>query len=480
MSPVHPRALPRTLLTALAGLAICVAVPVGLAVVPAAQAAPADPVEAEAVAKLQALLRVNTTNLPGNEAEAAALIAGWLRADGIEARVYTSAPGRANVVARLKGQGNQPPLLLLNHLDVVTAEPSGWKQPPFSGALVDGVIWGRGALDMKGLGIMELMAFLSLHRRQVPLNRDVIFCATADEEAGGEWGARWMLKHHPEEVDASEILNEGGAGLPMPNGPVMGIQTAERGTLWVRVSAHGQPGHGSILRTQGATRRLVRALGRLEAAPPNLELIPQTQAMLQALAGSETGVRSWALHGLSQPWLLPLIGPKAIATEPNLAGMLGSTWNTTVLDAGNKVNVMPGVASAEIDIRVLPGHTADEMLAWLKKTLADDGLTYEVLQAHDPSVTPTGGPLYVALEAAVAREYPGVKTVPVLTPGGGTDSAFFRARGVAAYGCMPIVMPPEQLAGMHGHNEFITVEQLVRGTRVVTEAVEAASRAPRP
>ncbi|MNS75277.1 N-formyl-4-amino-5-aminomethyl-2-methylpyrimidine deformylase [compost metagenome] len=380
------------------------------------------------------------------------------------------------MVARLKGRGDKKPLLLLNHLDVVTAEPSGWKQAPFAGAIVDGALWGRGALDMKGLGIMQLMAFLSLHRNQVPLARDVIFCATADEEAGGDWGARWMLDNHPEEVDASELLNEGGAGLSMPNGPVMGIQTAERGVMWVRVTAHGEPGHGSILRPDGATRRLVRALSRLEAAPPHMELIPETRGMLKALAEAETGVRSWALHGLSQPWLLPLIGPKAIATDTNLAGMLGSTWNTTVLTAGSKVNVMPGSATAEIDMRVLPGHTADELLGWLKRTLADDGLTYEVIHGRNPTVTPAGGPLYAALEKAVADEYPGIRTVPVLTPGGGTDSAVFRDRGVAAFGCMPIVMPAAQLATMHGHNEYITLEQIARGTRVVTAAVEAASR----
>jgi acetylornithine deacetylase/succinyl-diaminopimelate desuccinylase-like protein len=447
-----------------------------LAAGPAAQAAAPDPLAEEATAKLQALLRIDTTNPPGNEAEAAKLVAGWLRAEGIEARIYPSAPGRANVVARLKGRGDRQPLLLLNHLDVVTAEPSGWKQPPFSGAIVDGALWGRGALDMKGLGVMELMAFLSLHRNQVPLARDVIFCATADEEAGGDWGARWMLEHHPEEVDASELLNEGGAGLSMPNGPVMGIQTAERGVMWVRVTAHGEPGHGSILRPDGATRRLVRALSRLEAAPPHMELIPETRGMLKALAEAETGVRAWALHGLSQPWLLPLIGPRAIATDTNLAGMLGSTWNTTVLTAGNKVNVMPGAATAEIDMRVLPGHTADELLGWLKRTLADDGLTYEVIHGRNPTVTPAGGPLYAALEKAIAAEYPGIKTVPVLTPGGGTDSAVFRDRGVAAFGCMPIVMPASQLATMHGHNEHITLEQIARGTRVVTAAVEAASR----
>jgi acetylornithine deacetylase/succinyl-diaminopimelate desuccinylase-like protein len=169
-----------------------------------------------------------------------------------------------------------------------------------------------------------------------------------------------------------------------------------------------------------------------------------------------------------------------VATEPALATLLSSTWNTTVLSAGSKVNVMPGSAAGEIDIRVFPGHTPDELLGWLKRTLADDTLSYEILESRGPTMTTARGPFYQALKAATEAEYPGIKTIPVLTPGGGTDSAAFRERGVAAYGCLPIVAPQSQLAGMHGDNEHLTVEQLIRGTRVVTAAVEAASVSPSP
>lgn len=441
---------------------------------PAAMATP-DPLEADAVSKLQALIRIDTTNPPGNEAAAAKLMASWLEADGIPARLYESAPGRLNVVARLKGSGAQKPLMLLSHLDVVTADTSHWKYPPFSGQLAEDAIWGRGTIDTKSLGVMELLAFLKLHHAAKPLNRDVIFCATADEEAGGDYGARWMIAHHPEEVDCSELLNEGAAGLATAGAPMMGIQTTERGVLWVRVTAHGTPGHGSMHRPDGATPKLVRALGHLEEAKLPLELLPEVKDMLSAMAEVESGPRAWALRALTQPWLLPAIGPKAVASEPALATLLSSTWNTTVLSAGSKVNVMPGSASAEIDIRVLPGHTPEELLGWLKRTLADESLTYELLESRGPTTTSARGPFYQALEAACESEYPGIKTIPVLTPGGGTDSAAFRALGVAAYGCLPIVATQAQLAGMHGDNEHLTVEQLVRGTRVVTAAVEAAS-----
>ncbi|MFP5501474.1 MAG: M20/M25/M40 family metallo-hydrolase, partial [Candidatus Sericytochromatia bacterium] len=382
--------------------------------------APAPAAPGEAVDKLQQLLRIDTTNPPGNEAEAAALVAGWLRAEGIEPRLYESAPGRVSVVARLEGSGEREPLLLLNHLDVVTADPASWKHPPFSGVIEDGALWGRGALDMKGLGVMQLVAFLELKRRGVKLKRDVIFCAVADEESGGEYGAAWLLEHHPEAVACSEVLNEGGSGLVGPSGAaLMGIQTAERGHLWLRVTASGEPGHGSQHRPDAATHKLLRALARLEAAPPAYELIPETKAMLEAIAGTETGLRSLAIGAMTQPWLLPLIGPRAVAAEPALAAMLGNTWNTTVLSAGSKVNVVPGTATAEIDVRILPGQTPEAVLAWFKEALADPELHVEATSAKAPSATRERGPLYEALAAAAEAEYPGIRVVPVMTPGGG-------------------------------------------------------------
>lgn len=439
--------------------------------------APAPAAPSETVDKLQQLLRIDTTNPPGNEAEAAALVAGWLRAEGIAPTLYESAPGRVNVVARLEGTGELEPLLLLNHLDVVTADPASWTHPPFAGVIAEGALWGRGALDMKGLGVMQLVAFLELKRRGVKLKRDVIFCAVADEESGGEYGAAWLLKHHPEAVACSEVLNEGGSGLVGPSGPgLMGIQTAERGHLWLRVTATGEPGHGSQYRPDGATHKLLRALARLEAAPPRYELIPETKAMLEAIAGTETGMRRLAIGAMTQPWLLPLIGPRAVAAEPALAAMLGNTWNTTVLSAGSKVNVVPGTATAEIDIRILPGQTPDAVLAWFKEALADPELKVEAISAKAPSATRDRGPLYEALEAAAEAEYPGIRVVPVMTPGGGTDSAFFRQLGIKAYGLMPILATKAQLQSMHGNNEYVTLEQLERGTRVVVKAVEAAAR----
>ncbi len=441
------------------------------------QPAPGSDVDTEATAKLQALLRLDTTNPPGSEADAARLIAGWLAAEGIASEVFESAPGRLNLVARLKGTGSTQPLLLLNHLDVVMAEPTRWSHPPFAAEIHDGTLWGRGALDMKGLGIMELMAFLHLKRQGIPLKRDVVFCAVADEEAGGDFGAKWMWQHHPEAVTCSEVLNEGGAGMTMANGAtIMGIQTAERGNVWVRVTASGKPGHGAQERPDGAARRLIRALARLEAAPHHYELGPQAQSLLKAIGSTETGLRQFILTNLDKQWLLDMVAPTLIQTQPQLAPMLGMTINPTVLKAGSKVNVIPSEASVEIDMRMLPNYSIEQTLNYLKATLADPSLTYTIIDAKAGGSNAPDGELFKALGEASKAEYPGIVVSEMLTPGGMTDSTFFRARGIRAYGLMPIIASTEQLASMHGDNENITLAQLAAGTRVVVNAVVSAAR----
>jgi acetylornithine deacetylase/succinyl-diaminopimelate desuccinylase-like protein len=371
--------------------------------------------------------------------------------------------------------------MLLHHVDVVPAEASRWSHGPFSGdATPDGRIWGRGALDMKGFGILQLVAFLELKRRGVPLRRDVILAATADEEAGADTGVAWLLAHHPDAFRAGEVLNEGGMGLITKSGkPLMGIQTAERGTFWVRATAQGATGHGSRERPDSATRRLLRALAKLETAPRRLELGPESQAMLHAFASTEGPIAAFALRAAAQPWILPLLGPRLVATEPALAPLLDNTINPTVLVAGGgNTNVIPGEASAEIDLRLLPGRTGAGTLDWLKATMAvpgDPPIAFKVLHERAYSRSVPKGSLWDGLQAGIAAEYPDVPIMPILTPGGGTDSSFFRDRGVQALGCMPILATQPQIDAMHGDDEHITREQLARGTRAMVRVLEHAA-----
>lgn len=433
------------------------------------------------VTRLQALIRNAAVNPPGGEERNARLVASWLEAEGVPAKVYVSAPGRANVIARLQAGPTPQPVgavMLLGHLDVVPAEAERWHQPPFAANIVDGKLWGRGSLDMLDLDVMELHAFLALAHRHAKLAHDVIYCGVADEEAGGDFGAKWMIEHHGVEVACSELLNEGGSGLTLPRHDMMGIQTAERGSLWVRVTAHGTPGHGSQDRPDSAPRRLLRALARLEAHPREYELGPETGPMVRAIGAAQSPTAGLVMDLLSLPFLTPLLAPVVVAKQPFFGPLLTTTWNPDVIATGRKVNVVPGEASAELDIRMLPGHTSEGTLAWLKGILAEDSLTYEIMNAAEPSRSPADGRLFACLSDAVKAQYPGVQVAPIMTPGGGTDSAWFRPLGVRCYGCAPILTSPEQIAAIHGDDEYITLDQLARGTEVVTTAVTRFATTP--
>lgn len=455
-----------------------------LMLAPSAQSTPRlDPLpdrSREATEKLQAYLKVDTTNPPGNETQAIALFRQWLAKEGIPSEVYDAAPGRQSLVARLKGSGQEPPLMLLHHVDVVEADASRWTVPPFGGVLKDGRIYGRGALDMKGLGLMQLMAFLELKRQGVALRRDVLLAAVADEEAGGWAGARWLLEHHPEAVHASDILNEGSYGLRFANGAeVMGIQTAERGVLWLELTAEGQPGHGSVANPQAAPVRLIRALERLTSKPLPLTLVPESREMLSAIAEGESGLNRWILQHLDWPGMLGLVGPSAVSSEPVLASLLGTTVNPTVLSGGSKVNVVPGRASAQVDVRYLPGTTADEVLATLRARMADPGIAVRIMSSSVPTRSPREAAFYGVLEQAVRAEYPTIRVTPMISTGG-TDSAYFREKGIRAYGLGPIVCSREQLETVHGDDEYLTVDQLAKGIRTMTRIVFSAAATPEP
>jgi acetylornithine deacetylase/succinyl-diaminopimelate desuccinylase-like protein len=432
-----------------------------------------DPTQ-EVTSKLSTYLQVNTTNPPGNEVQAASLLAGWIRAEGIEATTYESAPGRANVVARLKGSGAERPLLLLNHMDVVPVEESRWKQPPFSGKVVDGQIWGRGALDMKDIGLMELMAFFTLKRLGVPLKRDVIFCGVADEEVGGEQGAQWMLAHHREAIDASEALNEGAMGVVFPNGAtVVGINSAERGALWVKVTATGPAGHGSVYRSDESTVRLLRALNRIQTLSGHLELTPETREMMPAMALGQSGAARWILSHLEWPFVLGAFGSKIVEQSPVVGALLSTSFNPTMLRAGDKVNVVPGEASAMLDVRILPGQTVAGTLDRMKQVVDDPSVKFDVDNALEPSASPMGTGLFSILSRSAQAEYPQAKIAPMLSTGS-TDSGFLRHAGINCYGYCPILVTPEQLSSIHGDNEFITIDQLSHGTRATFRAIAAA------
>jgi len=411
----------------------------------------------EAVDILQHYLRFNTTVPPGDVTEAAGFLQNILEREGITVTRYEGAPRKINLAARLKGSGGGKPILLLHHMDVVPADASRWDPvKPFGGELKDGHIWGRGAIDMKGTGVLQLYAFLTLARQKIPLDRDVIFLAVNDEEIGGTMGTRYLLDHHYEELDPEYVLDEGGFGSReiFVNGKlVFGISVAEKRALWLRVTAHGVAGHGSQPHDKNPNDKLMRALNRLFSQP--FPTVPN--AALDALVAR--------------------LGPLAPNQFTN--AIQQTTVSLTSLRSGvgdpPKANVIPSLAVATLDTRLLPGMDAEVFLAEVKSRLGEE-IDVEVIHPASQSVvTPHDTPMFRALSSAITRHHPDATVVPILIPFG-TDSRMFRLRGAKCYGILPFVLTTELATSIHGDAERIPVDQFETGIRIYYESlVEVAA-----
>jgi len=433
-----------------------------------------DTITDEVTQHLQALVRFNTTNPPGNETPAAEYVRDVLTAEGIEATLLESAPGRGNVVARLRGDGSARPLLLLSHLDVVPAEADEWEHDPFGGELIDGYVWGRGTVDTKQLTAMHMVVLMQLKRSGLPLRRDVILAATADEEVGGRYGLGWLLEEHPQLLDAEYALNEGGGvGIPVGKRYLYVCQTAEKGVCWLKVRARGQPGHGSTPTGDNAVVRLSEALARLGRASLPRHPVNTVAAFVKGLASLTpfpAGLMSLVLSSSLGPTLIRrATGNTMLAAV--LQAMQRNTATPTVLRAGQKTNVIPAVAEAEVDGRLLPGQTPDDLLRELRPILGPD-IEVEITGTSTPYETDYHSPLY-ELITQVLKEYdPEAIVVPFMLTGS-TDGRFLAARGVKVYGFSPYRQEPGvsvfELA--HGRNERISLENLRFGTRVLWDVV---------
>jgi len=431
----------------------------------------------EAVEIARQYLRIDTTNPPGNETPAAEFLAAILGDAGLETTVLESEPGRGNVVARLPGSAGEPAgaLCLLHHLDVVPADPSEWSVDPFGAEVRDGHLWGRGAIDMKGMGVMQLMTMLALARhRTTTLERDVLFVAVADEEAGGWKGAGWLTEHHPDLVACRDVINEGGYGLSETRPPIMACALSEKAVRWVRLTARGTPGHGSMPPVEQAIEKLLAALGDIAAHPPALGLSPLVERTFRAMAAGASGVRRKALEAILRPEarrLLPAVGRRLPRYQ---RALLGDTISMTRLDAGYKENVVPGTASATLDCRLVPETDPDDFVGRLSARMARYGVRCEVIFSDGPCGV-SEGPLLPLLDAVCSESFPGVTFAPALCPAF-TDSRFFRQLGADAYGLIPVMLSNDEVATFHGIDERIPIEGLKKGCEVVYEITRRAGR----
>jgi len=430
----------------------------------------------ETVRHLQALIRLDTTNPPGHEILAADYLATQLRTEGFEPIVLESAPGRGNLVVRLKGSGEGAPLLLYSHIDVVGAEPAHWQHPPFAGEIADGYIWGRGAVDMKGAVAQQLVTLLTLKREGVALKRDVIFAATADEETGATYGMQWLAQQHADLVRAEYGLSEiGGYNMDFEGKPVYVIQVAEKGMCWLKLHAKGRPGHGSQPHDDNAVVHVARAVDRLATRGLPYHVCPAAASFLVAAGAAVGGQMGETLNKMAAPET----GPAALQTLKghSLYGYLNAIMHNTVsptgLAAGYKANVIPGEAEATLDGRSLPGFSTEMVLAEIRDVLGGT-FEFELIRDSPPVQTSSDTPLFAKLAAALKRHDPqAVGVVPHMMTGG-TDAKYLVNLGVATYGFAPIQLPPDLrfMDLLHGHNERAPIAGLGWGVRVLYEVVK--------
>jgi acetylornithine deacetylase/succinyl-diaminopimelate desuccinylase-like protein len=436
-----------------------------------------DAVQAEAVEHLRALLRIDTTNPPGNETVAAQYLARVLTREGIPVQVLESEPGRGNVVGRLTARAKESDqaLLLLSHLDVVPAEADRWRHPPFSGALADGYIWGRGALDTKNLAVMELMALLLLHREGVALGRDVVLAATADEEIGGERGLGWLLDARPDLIsDCTYAINEGGG-----NGYLVGgrrlytCQTAEKGVCWVILTAHGQTGHAAFPHDRNAISRLGRAVARLGPSSLPLHPIPLVRQMmatwLDAQGPAAPSVDAVLACGVSEEAMQPYFG--ALARPLN--AMLRNTTTPTMIEGGVKINVIPGQAQAQLDGRILPGMTKEQVVREVEEAIDDPSIEVGVRLFFPASSGGYDHALFRTINDVMVGLDPGSAVVPYMLAAV-SDARYLMQRGVRVCGFSPYREDPAtpSAALFHADDERLSVDNLAFGVHALYRVVE--------
>lgn len=423
----------------------------------------------EAVKVLTDLIRINTVNPPGNELAAARYLKEILDREGIDNSIHEAAPGRANLVARIPGTGRFKPLVLLSHLDVVGANPAQWRHDPFGGIIADDYIWGRGALDMKGMLTMELLALLQIKRSGELPHRDLILVAAADEEAGGEGGISWLLEQGiPGLKEAEYVINEGGEGTKQDGRPIYSCQNGEKGVLWINLTVTGTPGHASMPVEDNAILHMNRVLNRISGIKPELTLSTTTRSYIIAIANAK-GITLSPDPGLRDQRLKQLISQE-LKSERSLQAMFYHTISTTIMKAGMKTNVLPEKCELTLDCRLLPGETPDGFLQKLRGWIDDPQVTIDIIHAASPTESAVDTELFRAMERAVHRENSHALVVPYLSPGG-TDSRYFRRLGIAAYGFMPILISEEELQRMHGIDERLSLANLEQGTRILTQVV---------
>jgi acetylornithine deacetylase/succinyl-diaminopimelate desuccinylase-like protein len=437
-----------------------------------------DAVLEETVGHLSRMIQTDTTNPPGNELALGRYIASVLETAGIEMRLLEPVAGRAAVIGRIRGTGPARPVLLLAHMDVVAADPADWTMPPFGGEVRDGYLYGRGAIDDKGMLAANLMVMLLLQRTVartgVSLKRDVVFVATADEEGSGEWGIGWLATHHPDLLSAEFAINEGGRIRVIGGRPLYAaVQTAEKVSNLVTVTAHGSGGHAAIPVRDNAVALLCRAVARIAAHREPFRLLPTTREFFQQLSSvwpNRAEARAMRELG-SRDAARSTRAATRLARVPAFGAVLRTGISPTVIAGGRAHNVIPETASAMLSIRTLPGDSLDDVVERLRRLVHDDHIEVTIVdRGIDAPASDYQSPMFAAIRDSVAALDPSIVTVPYLSTGA-TDSAHLRALGVQAFGLLPFPLEPADEQRMHAADERVPLTALVFGVRLLFDTL---------
>ena len=426
-------------------------------------------VNAEALGHFVSYLRIDTSNPPGNEAPAARWLGAILEEAGIEVEYVGIQPEREAVFGWLRGSGEKRAMMLCNHTDVVPVEEAYWTKPAFEGLIEDGRVYGRGAVDMKGCGIMHLMTMLLLKRQidagELSLTRDLVFAGVPDEEAGSVWGMQWLCENRPDLVDVEFELSEGGSGATQIMGKeasIFGVATNEKDICWLKLTSIGTPGHGSRPHYDNSAVHLVNALSKLAAWERPVQVTPETRVWLDRLIA----------EGHIPPVEDDAALEELVKDHPGTHAMFINTLNLTMINSGIKANVIPAKSEATIDCRLVPGQDREEWRQQVIEVIDDDRIMVEFSDwgQDQPVAVDWDTELYRTIETVVTEAVEDATVVPT-TCVGGTDNRFLRQQGIPAYGFIPVLLSPEEAAGFHGNDEFLTVENLNMGVELTYEIV---------
>lgn len=448
-----------------------------------AQAPDWNVVSRETLEHLQRMIRVNTVNPPGNELGVARYLDSTLKASDIETHLFEPAPGRAAFVARLRGDGSRRPVIIMGHMDVVGVERDKWSVDPFAAEVKDGYLYGRGAIDDKGMLAANLQAMLLLKRHVLDaggrLSRDVIFVANSDEEAGGDYGMGWLVANHRALIDAEFALNEGGRTRIVSGKPLyVAVQNTEKVPHTVTMTARGPGGHASVPLAGNAILRLGRALAAIGRYREPTHVNPTTRAFFGQLATvwPEPSERRAMADVASRDSARIARGARALAATPVFDAVLRTGISATIVGGGIRSNVIPTEATATLNIRTLPGQSIDTVVARLRRVLNDSLVEFVITdRGEDAPPSDFSSPLFRAIAESAKELVPEMVTVPYLSTGA-TDSARLRQLGIQALGVLPFPMNQDDEDRMHGNDERIPLRSLDFGTRLIYGAILRVTR----